>query len=162
MVELAYKMTCLRVPKCVVKEAVKIKARGLGVASMSPRTFERLMSRVRERLEAESGKTRREMRGESARFYEAVIADAKTPTREKIRAQEALDKLFGLPITRIIHTGTGDGGAVKVEQVGEAVDLSQLSKEELLKLRELRAKASSRHGGAGGGAAGVIAPAAGG
>ncbi len=108
---------------------------------MSPRSFENILARAREILLEADGKSRKELRNESRRFYEGVIADSETQRAVKVRAQEALDKLYGLPITRVVHSGTGEGGAIKTEN-SHTLDTSKLSTEDLRILREIRAKAS--------------------
>lgn len=103
-----------RMPKHVVRKALSSQFLP-DEREINYRTFARIVSCARAQLVAGDGKSRKELRNESRQFYESAIADPMTPAVVRVRAQEALDKLYGLPITRVIHSGTGEGGAIKTE-----------------------------------------------
>jgi hypothetical protein len=63
---------------------------------LSARSCERVLSRARERIVLATSQDRREHRQDAFGFYLSVIRDAGATTREKLLAQERIDKLFGL------------------------------------------------------------------
>lgn len=80
---------------------------------MSSRTAERYMSRARARMKAEYAAKVNEgtdlLKMESVNFYRSVIRDPAAMTQDKIRAQERLDKLFGLDMPVKVAPTTPDG-----------------------------------------------------
>lgn len=74
-------------------------------------TILRYMLRAREAILADASRTRSEMKAESKAFYETFLNDPKVSARDKIRAQERLDKLMGLEERKAID--------LKAEIVGE-------------------------------------------
>lgn len=63
---------------------------------LSPRSVEPYLRRARvEKLEA-TGKPIEEHRSDSFAFYQAIVADPKAPVRDRIRAQQSIDRLLGL------------------------------------------------------------------
>lgn len=112
---------------------------------VSARSLETILSRARDRIVEEEGVSRRDQRIKSRRFYENIKADEEVPAKDRIRAQENIDKLLGLQIHRVIHTGTGEGGAIKTE-TQTTVSLKGLSDEELLALETMAKKAKGGGG----------------
>lgn len=98
----------------------------------SHQALEMIISRAREGLAAETSGSRKQMRVTALQRYEAIIADPKTSARDKIRAQDSLCKLFGLQVhtSRVVHTGTGEGGAIKTENT-TTVNLKQVPTKDL-------------------------------
>jgi hypothetical protein len=56
----------------------------------------RQVSFSRARLLEETGRSKEEHRGDALAFYESVIRAQDSTTLERLRAQERIDKLFGL------------------------------------------------------------------
>ncbi len=111
--EIAAIFTARKAPKHVIKKA--LRAQFKSKVPISARTIERILARAREINLVDSGKTRKELRTEAHQVYNSVIYDPEAKATEVLRAQELKDKLFGLPMTRVIHSGTGEGGAIKTE-----------------------------------------------
>jgi hypothetical protein len=84
----------------------------------SPRTVERYLRRARDELVAESGKGRDELRAEGYGFYREVRGNANAETRDRLKAQERIDKLLGLEAPTKVDVATG----VRVEMTEEIVD----------------------------------------
>lgn len=66
------------------------------VIEMDARTVERYLSRARERMVAESGKTKDELRQDSLSFYLAIARDPVADHRSRLIARERIDRLYGL------------------------------------------------------------------
>ncbi len=64
--------------------------------NMSPRSVERYLRRARTLLLQASGKTASTHRSEAYNFYASIVGNPKEKTRERILAQERIDKLFAL------------------------------------------------------------------
>lgn len=132
-------------PKHVARKAIDDHFRGRK-QRVSARSFESILSRARELIAASAGKSRRDMRNEARVRYESIIADPATLTKDRLRAQENLDKLMRLSIPeRLVISGTGEGGAIKTQSQSESTvkvkfDLSNLPTEDLKALRDMRAK----------------------
>ena len=62
----------------------------------SPRTVEEYIRRARALMLAEIGKSVEEHRSDAYALYCSIIANPNTPDRERIKAQERIDKLLGL------------------------------------------------------------------
>lgn len=89
-VEFTVFLLCRRLYKCDIKRILKKKY------SVAARTCEEYLARARAVLVKESGKTQETHRIESLRFYESVIAGDGTTMRDRLHAQERIDKLLGL------------------------------------------------------------------
>jgi len=136
--DLAHMLLQQRLAKHLIRKALVLQCNGR--KPIAPRSFERIMARAREKLQADTGKSRKDMRQDSKSFYEGIIGDPRIPPAVRVRAQEALDKLYRLCIPeRVVITGTGEGGAIKTETTSKP-DLTKLGVADLMKLRELRAK----------------------
>lgn len=66
------------------------------VIEMDARTIERYLSRARERMVAESGKSKDELRQDSLNYYLAITRDPSADHRSKLIARERIDRLYGL------------------------------------------------------------------
>ena len=64
--------------------------------NMSPRTVERYLRRARTLLLQASGKTASTHRSEAYNFYASIVGNPKEKTRERILAQQRIDKLLAL------------------------------------------------------------------
>jgi hypothetical protein len=118
---------------------------------ISRKSYSRILTRARDLLVEEDGKTRKELRTASRRFYEAIRSDRAIPPAVRVRAQEAIDKLYGLPITRVIHSGTGEGGAIKTESNTTVEVLAKhVQKFDFNALRNAIASAGAEESGGGG------------
>ena len=62
---------------------------------VTPRTCETYISRAREKIQENSGRTREEHRVDSIAFYESIVAAPDTTMHQKMAAQEKLDWIFG-------------------------------------------------------------------
>jgi len=74
----------------------ELKAAGMKQWKVSARTMETYLSRAREMLLEETGKTRQEHIAEAYWHYQSVIEDPKTTTREKLEARAGIRELLGL------------------------------------------------------------------
>jgi hypothetical protein len=63
---------------------------------LSPRTVERYLRRARDLIVADTGRDKQEHRAESYAFYVEVRGNAKALPKDRLRAQERIDKLLGL------------------------------------------------------------------
>lgn len=95
-VDIAAMLLGQRAHKHVVKKTLQAHFKGRGGVSI--KSLEVILTRAREKLAERDGVTRKELRCESRQFYEALITDERTPPLVRLRAQEALDKLYGLPL----------------------------------------------------------------
>jgi hypothetical protein len=122
--QLAAIMLGQRAPKHIIRKTLNAHFRGkVPRGGISPRSFETILARARDHLASRDGITRKELRSESRQFYESIIADPDTKPAVKVRAQEAMDKLYGLQIRNVVHSGTGDGGAIKVQTANSGTKL---------------------------------------
>ena len=64
--------------------------------NLSPRSVERYLRRARTLLLLESEKTASAHRSEAYNFYASIVGNLKEKTRERILAQQRIDKLFAL------------------------------------------------------------------
>jgi hypothetical protein len=90
--ELCRSMLQRRVPKGTIKRAVRQR---FG-ADIDHATIERYLTRAREALLTDLTRGRQTHRADALGFYESVLADSKAAFRDKIKAQERIDKLLGL------------------------------------------------------------------
>jgi hypothetical protein len=91
-VELCRSLLLRRVPKGTIKKAFRQR---FG-ADVDHTTIERYLQRAREGLVADLARGRQVHRAEALGFYESILADPAVPPRDKVRAQERIDKLLGL------------------------------------------------------------------
>ena len=91
-IEFCRSMLLRRVPKNTIKRALRAKFGG----EISANTIEGYLGRAREALLADVGRGRHNHRANALGFYESIVADPKVAPRDKIKAQERIDKLLGL------------------------------------------------------------------
>jgi hypothetical protein len=91
-IELCRSMLLRRVPKSTIKKAFRQR---FG-AEIDHGTIERYLTRAREGMLIDLTRGRQNHRAGSLAFYESVLADPKAAVRDKVRAQERIDKLLGL------------------------------------------------------------------
>lgn len=78
--------------------------------NISPRSVERYIKRARDQIIAELGIPKVELRAQSAEFYRSVAHDAKQKTRDRLRARERIDKLYGLDSPIMVSPTDPEGG----------------------------------------------------
>lgn len=71
----------------------------------SRRHIDRYIEKARELLLKQSDKTRAEARRESIRYYETFIATGQGTPRDRLIAQERLDKIHGVEVHRVELSG---------------------------------------------------------
>ena len=91
-VELCRSLLLRRVPKGTIKKAFRQR---FGV-DVDHTTIERYLLRAREGLVADLARGRQLHRAEALGFYESILADPAAAVRDKVKAQERIDKLLGL------------------------------------------------------------------
>lgn len=111
--------------KGVYKEQVKtIIADTWG---LQRRSVERYISHARKLMREAAGKDDDEHRSDAYSFYTSVLSDPDASHRDKIKARERIDKLYGLDKPTVVH-----GKNVNVELTQE--DLAEMSDDELADL----------------------------
>jgi len=112
-IDFAIRLLATRQNKSAMKAAMRAfvdrqmaNVYGQGRVILTARTIEGYLARAKERM-AEVRKESLEYSTEKAiALYESIIADPKTSARDKIKAQERLDKIQGVESpTRLIVTG---------------------------------------------------------
>jgi hypothetical protein len=83
-------MLLRRVPKSTIKRAFRTRF------EISANTIEGYLGRAREAMLIDHSRGRLTHRAGSLAFCKSVLADAKVSVRDKVRAQERIDKLLGL------------------------------------------------------------------
>lgn len=83
------------------------------------------MRRAREKLVAEIGEDKSELRADAFAFYRGVVSNPDAPLAHRLRAQERIDQLLGLnaPTKVSVTDPTGTGpGTINVASVREMSD----------------------------------------
>lgn len=88
-----------RKPKSVIKSEFTEK-----FGKVSPRTIERYLSRARELILSTAADSRDWFRAQSLALYGSILSGDKVKVRDRIKAQERIDKLLGLE-SKIPMTG---------------------------------------------------------
>src|SRR4051812_43598463 len=91
-IELCRSMLLRRVPKSTIKKAFRQR---FG-ADIDHGTVERYLTRAREAMLADLTRGRQTHRAGALAFYESVLADPAAAVRDKVKAQERIDRLLGL------------------------------------------------------------------
>ena len=105
---------------------------------ISPRSLETVISAARAAILAGTGRDREEHRAESLALYQAVIRAPGTSAKDRLRAQECIDRLLGLSAP-LRHEVTGkDGAALPV------ANLAVLTDADLSILESIAARAADR------------------
>jgi hypothetical protein len=91
-IELCRSMLLRRVPKSTIKKAFRQR---FG-QDVDHATIERYLTRAREAMLIDLTRGKQALRADSLAFYESILADPNAPYRDRVRAQERIDKLMGL------------------------------------------------------------------
>jgi hypothetical protein len=91
-IELCRSMLLRRVPKSTIKKAFRQR---FG-QDIDHGTIERYLTRAREAMLDDLTRGRQTHRAGALAFYESVLADHTASLRDKVKAQERIDKLLGL------------------------------------------------------------------
>jgi hypothetical protein len=91
-IELCRSLLLRRVPKGTIKKAFRQR---FGV-DIDHTTIERYLLRAREAMLTDLTRGRQNHRAGALAFYESVLADHTASVRDKVKAQERIDKLLGL------------------------------------------------------------------
>jgi len=109
--------------------------------SVSARTCENYLARAREQLLEEVREERDEQRSLSLALYRSIISNPNSTMKDKILAQQRIDRLLGLEAPIKWASTTTDGQ--DVVPAAAPMDLRSLTTEELIALRDVRKKLSS-------------------
>ena len=100
LIDLACECLARRWAKSRIKNAIRAQAAKLklieGEDDVSSQILEQLVARARDTLMNRITQVKSEAFGRSIAFYESMIASTASTPRDKIRAQERLDKLLAL------------------------------------------------------------------
>src|SRR5438874_2027192 len=91
-IELCRSMLLRRVPKSTIKKAFRQRFGH----NIDHTTIERYLLRAREVMLTDLTRGRQLLRAEGLALYESILADPKAAHRDKVKAQERIDKLMGL------------------------------------------------------------------
>lgn len=122
LIELVAEMIGLRYRKGEIKrELAKFNATEANPQGEPPSqgVFERLMREARELIRERLEISQSEAAGEAIAFYESVIRDPDIDVREKLRAQDQLERLLGLG-ARFAQDGDKKSTRDKVEELRRA------------------------------------------
>lgn len=89
-------------------------------------TVTNYLRQARELLLESEGKDRRQARGEAIGFYESIIRDPGASRRDKIKARERLDEIYGIDAPRRLEHSGPEGKPVQVEGVGKGIDMDHV------------------------------------
>lgn len=92
-VDYAYALLARRKRPSEIKRRMRAKWPG-----MPARTIQNYLARAREQIQANAAQGRAVLRADSLALYESGIDDDKVPFRDKVKAQERIDKLLGLEV----------------------------------------------------------------
>ena len=89
---------CRRTHKYAIKKMLIKHFADNGLPAPSGNSIERILSRAREALAARINKSRTDHRGEAYALYDSILNDPCASIKDKLYAQERIDKLLGLEI----------------------------------------------------------------
>jgi hypothetical protein len=69
----------------------------------SKRTVERYIFKARALCRKDTGKDRESLRHDAIAFYKSVVSDMHVSPKDRLKAQERIDKLLGLEQPTVIH-----------------------------------------------------------
>lgn len=95
MAELAL---CRRTHKFNIKAMLTKHFVDNGLPAPSGNSIERILSRAREALATRINKSRADHRGEAYALYDSILNDPHASIKDKLYAQERIDKLLGLEV----------------------------------------------------------------
>lgn len=121
----------LLLARCAKWEIKKVLYAQFGIKA---RTAERYLSRARDQLLKELDRPKKDHVSDAYEFYVGIIRSKTATAREKILAQDRIDKLLGLEApTRSKHEHSGpDGGPISIDQIN-----AEIQREERLRGRKL-------------------------
>ena len=121
-IRVARELMARRMPKATIKTVLD-KTFQLG-----PRSCETVFARVREEINREFDRPKEQHQADSMSFYESVIRDPKASNRDKIRAQEGIDRLLGLSaqFTQRVELSGPDGQPVEIAKTSTVLILPTL------------------------------------
>jgi hypothetical protein len=102
------------------------------------RQAERVLSRARGRLREATGQSREDHVADSYAVYRNIVSSASASDRDKIRAQNAIDKLLGLrkPVKVAVTDPSGEHEAAAMQALRQAALADPASREALATLAE--------------------------
>lgn len=105
--------------------------------NLSKRSAIRYLARARDMLVAETKRSREEHRAESLATYRAILDDPESEPRDRVRAQERIDKLLGLEIhsPKQVEISGPDGAPIQQQTTVVNVDLASKLQEYLPVIR---------------------------
>lgn len=108
------------------------------------RTVDIYIARARAFLLKQANKTRDEVRADAVNFYESILKNPTSTTRERLQARTRLDEIYGIDAPRRTELSGPDGKPMQVQTKTEPqFDISTLSKEEVLAIDSAIAKHST-------------------
>jgi hypothetical protein len=96
--------------------------------NLSPRTVERYLRRARDEMVAETGREPSEHRIDSYSFYRELRGNADLATRDRLKAQERIDKLLGLEAPTKLQHGADPDNPLPVDILRMVVPAESESK----------------------------------
>lgn len=95
---------------------------------MSARTIEDVLSLAREEISQEFGRPKVEHQEDAMEFYKSVIRDPNASHKDKIRAQEGIDRLLGLSaqFKSTVELSGPDGQPIQVAETSAVLFLPTL------------------------------------
>jgi transposase len=75
---------------------------------ISARTVERYLRRARDEMVKEAGKDRGELRAEGYSFYREIRGNRKASDKDRLKAQERIDKLLGLEAPQKVQVSSAE------------------------------------------------------
>lgn len=127
-VTLAIALLSARQEKHIIKAALKAKYK------IHARTAETVISRARERIRQQTTRSPDEHRLDAYAFYNSIVSDTERSAKERILAQERIDKLLGLQRPERLEVSGPNAGPI------ETADWSKATVEELKTYRAIRKK----------------------
>ena len=70
---------------------------------VSKRTVQRYLTKARQLMRKDTGRDREELRHDAISFYKSIISDQHAQPRDRLKAQERIDRLLGLEEPTVIH-----------------------------------------------------------
>lgn len=89
---------CRRTHKFAIKAMLIKHFIENGLPAPSGNSIERILSRAREALASRINKSRTDHRGEAYALYDSILNDPMASIKDKLYAQERIDKLLGLEV----------------------------------------------------------------
>lgn len=120
-VELVRTLLCSRYPKYKIKRLLKERY------DVCPRTVENYLARARRELVEATGQGKDEHVADAYAFYLSILENRETATRDKLKAQERMDKLLGLEMPQKFAATDTRGNDLNADErrsrIAEIVDV---------------------------------------